>query len=116
MYTQPSISDLVRSVMIWLEKDVARELTVTRTQMNLQMALVVLQWVVQRVEREPELLVVEHNEMAALYRELADMFSGEHGAAGERLRARAEELGKAADLPIPPPPSAVSHAHHRLSE
>jgi hypothetical protein len=80
------------------------------------MALVVLQWVIQRVERDPELLALEHNEMAALYRELAEMFSGEHGAAGERLRARAEELGKAADLPIPPSPSAVSDAHHRLSE
>ena len=117
MYTQPSISDLVRSVMTWLERDVAKELTVSRTQMNLQMALAVLGWVIQRVEREPELLALEHNEMAALYRDLAGMFpGGETDAARERLRARAEELGNVADLPIPLSPSAVYSAHHRLSE
>ena len=113
MYTQPSISDLVRSVIIWLERDVAKELTVTRTQMNLQMALVVLQWVIQRVEREPELLALEHNEMAALYRDLAEMFSGEHGPTGERLRTRAQALGETADLPAPISLAEVSHAGER---
>ena len=41
---------------------------------------------------------------------------GEHGAAGERLLARAEELGNVDDLPIPLASAAVMSAHHRLSE
>jgi len=115
MYTQPSIQDVIRSVMIWLQRDLANEKLSSRAQMDLQVALTVLQWAVQRIESEPQLLAREHNEMVALYRGLAALMPDEPGARG-RIRVRSEELGSGNDLPIPPVAADVGAAHHRLSE
>lgn len=101
--------------MIWMQQDLAKEALSSRAQMDLQVALAVLQWTVQRIDCEPQILAIEHNELVALYRNLGELMASPLEAA-ERIRTRGKDLGNRAELPTPIPTEQLSSAYHELSD
>lgn len=118
MYTTPSITEVIQAVLASLSQDVAPELKTAKSQMSLQMAQALLQSAIQRIQRETQVLVAEHNEMITLYRTLGEKRRGEagEGDAAARIRQRGETLGARAELAAPLTQDALAAAHRELSE
>jgi len=115
MYTRPSIVDLLNAVMASLTHDIAGNLEGNHAKTCLSMAQVLLQCAIQRVQSELPQLLTEHNEMVALYREVADTLGDSTAAAAARVRKRGEQLGSRSDLSLPFSQEEVAEAHHMLS-
>lgn len=116
MYTKPTISDLIRAVMISLNKDIAPDLTSSRSKVAVLMAQTLLQSAIQRLDADPGIVAAEHNEMTALYRSLAATLGDQQGEAAERVRQRATTLGALPDVPAPYPAAELMDLHRKLSE
>jgi hypothetical protein len=102
--------------MASLREDIAPELPPGRGQVCLMMAQSLLQGAIQRLEGELQILVAEHNEMAALFRALAERLADASGLPAERIRQRGVSLGGCADIPAPVSQKELAETHHRLSQ
>ncbi len=116
MYTKPSISDLLRAVIVAMNREIAPDLSSSRSKVALLMAQTLLQGAIQRLQAEPATIAAEHNEMTALYRTLAQTLGECTGEAAERVRQRSLTLGALPDVPAPYPASELAELHHKLSE
>lgn len=116
MYTKPSIADSIRAVIVAMNREIAPDLTSSRSKVALLMAQTLLQGAIQRLQAEPAIVAAEHNEMAALYRNLAATLGDCPGEAAERVRQRSASLGAFPDVPAPYPAGELAELHHKLSE
>ena len=109
MHTNPSPDTLLEGVIISLSNDVMPNVTNAKAQATVAMAQSLL-------PHYQEYLVEEHNAMTAVLRGVAQAIGGSTGAAADRLRAMAADLGARPDLPTPLDPALVMSAHKTLSE
>ncbi len=116
MYTRPGVGDLIDGVIASLMRDVMPELTSQKAVVALVMAQSLLEGVKQRVPIEQQLMASEHNQMTALYREMAATLASAPGEAAERVRQRSAELGARADLPVMPAYDDLAAAYRELSQ
>ncbi|MBI5948299.1 MAG: hypothetical protein HY875_09185 [Chloroflexi bacterium] len=116
MLTKPTSSDMIEGVMTALAKDVLPELTSERAQVVVIMAQGVLQAVRQRIEVEQQAMAAEHNDMTALFREMAAALGETPGAEADRMRARARELGGQDDMPQVPSFATINGSYRELSQ
>jgi len=116
MYTRPSIVDLLESVMVSLERDLAGAIQSGHAKAKLAMLQATLGFAIQRVQNELPLLVAEHNELTALHRQLATMLRENSADAAARVRQRGDELGGRADVSLPFTPQEIAAACHAMSE
>ena len=116
MYTTPSVADIVDGVIASLMRDVMPELTSQKAVVALVMAQSLLEGIKQRVPIEQQLMASEHNQMTALYRQMARTVDSVRGEAADRIRQRAASLGALADLPVVPNFDDLSTAYRALSQ
>jgi hypothetical protein len=116
MYTKPSVGDLIDGVIASLMNDVMPELTSQKAVVALVMTQSLLEGIKQRVPIEQQLMASEHNQMTALYRQMARTVDSVPGAAAERVRQRAASLGALADLPTIPNFDGLGTAYRALSQ
>lgn len=115
MFTSPSVAEIIDGVIVALNKDVMPQLQSQKAVVSLVMAQALLEQVKQRVPLEQQIMAAEHNQMTALYRQMAQTLSGAQGTAAERIRARAAELGAREDLPALPAFDDLARAYRELS-
>ncbi len=116
MYTTPSVADMIDGVIASLMRDVMPELTSQKAVVALVMAKSLLEGIKQRVPLEQQLMASEHNQMTALYRQMARIVDSFPGDAAERIRERAATLGALADLPVIPNFDDLTAAYRTLSQ
>lgn len=115
MLTKPSASELVAAVITSLSSDVLPDLQSEKAQVVVVMMQSVLQTVIQRIPVEQQMMADEHNQMTAVFREMAELVGPVEGPEGERLRQRARDLGQRPDLRMPSFEETTS-AYHDLSQ
>ena len=75
-----------------------------------------LQTVVQRYPVEQQLMAAEHNEMAAVLREVAGIVVDAQSEAAGQIRERGEFLGRRDDFVAIPANEEIVNAHRELSQ
>jgi hypothetical protein len=102
MYAKPTIGDLIEGVIISLNRDVMPYVQGEKAPVAVQVIQGVLVNVAQRAAMEIPVVLAEHNEMTAVFRDMAAILGDTPGPEAERIRERAATLGERADLPLIP--------------
>ncbi|MGI8927349.1 MAG: hypothetical protein ACR2HN_12005 [Tepidiformaceae bacterium] len=116
MFTKMSADFLLEGVIISLTNDIMPELQSQRAQVVVAMMQGILQTVRQRLPVEQQIMAAEHNEMTAMYREVAAILGDATGGAAGRVRERAAALGARDDMAPVPAFEAITGPYHELSE
>ncbi len=116
MYTKPTVDDFLDAVSISLTNDIMPVLSDEKAQVAVAMMQQLLQCAKQIAHVEQQLMVDEHNEMAAAFRDIGAIVGESDGPAAERIRGRAQSLGGRPDLPAIPDWGTLSAAHGELSQ
>lgn len=116
MLTCPSPDDLVAAVIAALAEEVMPALRDEKAAAAAGMAIALLTEARQMLPDYERYLVEEHNDMAAVFREVGRIAGEGAGPAAVAIRGRAQELGAQPDLPRPLDPAALAEAHRRGSE
>ncbi|MCZ2107997.1 MAG: hypothetical protein LC118_00235 [Dehalococcoidia bacterium] len=116
MYTSPSIAEVIDGVIASLNRDVMPELQSQKAAVAVIMMQTLLEGVKQRVPIEQQMMAAEHNQMTAVYREMAQSIGSATGPEAERIRARAATLGAYPDLPQIPAFDDLARAYRELSQ
>lgn len=116
MYTSPSADDMLEAVQIALQKDIAPECTSERAQVAIAMAQALLQSARQVIPVAQQYMVEEHNQMLALYADIAKALEGCSEPEAQRIRQLASDIADRAPLPEMPPYNQIAAAHDKLTE
>ncbi|MGH2609309.1 MAG: hypothetical protein ACRDHF_09500 [Tepidiformaceae bacterium] len=116
MYSKPTIDDFLDAVSACLNNDIMPVLHDEKAQVSVAMMQQILQCAKQIAHVEQQLMAVEHNEMAATFRDVGAIVGESSGPAADRIRARARALGGRPDMPAIPEWATLSGAHQQLSE
>jgi hypothetical protein len=116
MYTKPTMEDFLDAVSVCLVNDIMPELQSEKAQVAVAMMQGLLQTARQVCHVEQQLMAAEHNEMAAMFRDIGAIIGESAGAEADRIRARSQELGARADMPEIPRWEDLSAAHRELSQ
>lgn len=116
MYNRPSIDDLLDAVSISLQNDILPELASEKAQLAVVLAQSMLQQVKQIVPVQQQLMVLEHNEMVAAFRDIGAIVGETPGPEADRIRARARDLGTLPELAPLPGFAELQATYLRLSE
>jgi hypothetical protein len=115
MYVTGGPDDLLEGVIIALQNDILPELTSQRAQVAAVMMQAVLQQVRQTIPAEQQIMALEHNEIAATYRDMAAILGTTAGPEADRIRALATTLGAHADIPVPLPYNDIRATYNEMS-
>lgn len=116
MFSVPSIADVIEGIQVSLQNDIMPEVHSQNAQVAVVMIQAMLQTLVQRYPVEQQLMAAEHNEMAAVLRDVAGMINGSTCEAATAVRKRGESLGARPDYaPIPTNDDIVA-SHRELSD
>ncbi len=116
MYTSPSTDDLLEGVIIALERDIMPECTSQRAQVAVVMAQAVLQMARQMIPVQLQYMCEEHNQMAALFREIGELIGESPGPEADRLRELAAKYGSRPAFPVIPSTQEVVEGHKELTQ
>lgn len=116
MFSTPSIADVIEGIATSLSKDIMPEVQSQNAQVAVVMIQALLQTLVQRYPVEQQLMAVEHNEMAAVLRDVAGMVGAASSEAAVAIRERGEALGARPDFPALPGNDEIVAAHRELSQ
>lgn len=116
MYTSPSIADVIDGVIASLNRDVIPELQSQKAVVAVIMMQTLLEGVKQRVPVEQQTMAAEHNQMTAVFRQMAQTIDGAAGPEADRVRERATTFGAYADLPQLPAFDDLTRAYRELSQ
>ena len=116
MYTSPSIAEVIDGVIASLNRDVIPELQSQKAVVAVIMMQTLLEGVKQRVPIEQQTMAAEHNQMTALFRQMAETIGDAPGPEAARIRQRASTFGSYADLPQLPAFDALTGAYRDLSQ
>jgi len=116
VYSHPSPDDMIESVLIALQKDIAPECMSERAQVAILMAQAVLQSARQLIPVMQQYMAQEHNEMLGLYGELAKVLEGSSEPEAAHIREMAADVADRAPLPEIPPYDEIVDAHDKLAQ
>jgi hypothetical protein len=114
MNTSPSIDDILAGVIMAIDDDILPALGNAKAQATAVMMQSLLQGLRQLIPVHDERLVDEHNAMTRVLCEMAEVLGGVDGPAADRVRKRADTLGRRDDLPSPLDRESATSAHHEL--
>ena len=115
MLTHPSSDELLEGCIISLQNDILPHLANEHAQVCAVMMQALLQCARQRIPVEQQIMAAEHNQLIALFRDLAPLANAE-SPAGKRLRERAQSCGARDELPTPPAFDDVVVSYRDLSQ
>lgn len=115
MWTTPSTNDLIESILISLNNDVAPDVRSDRAKTSLGMIQALLTCIAQRTPVEQQLMAAEHNQMTATIRDVAALTASASGPAAARIQERARTLGAMPDLAPIPAWEDIWTSHRELS-
>ncbi|OAI41335.1 hypothetical protein AYO38_03900 [bacterium SCGC AG-212-C10] len=115
MFTTPSPDDVLEALAYSLQADFLPELQSERAQVVAVMCQGLIQQLRQTIPVYLQIMAQEHNEMTAVYRDMAAIVGESAGPEADRIRARAQTLGQREDLPVLPSCQELSNAYRELS-
>lgn len=116
MYTKPGAADMIDGVLASLRNDIMPELTTQKAIVAVVMMQTLLEGVKQRIPVEQQIMAAEHNQMVALYGQMASTIGAAPGPEADRIRERATTLGAIEALPTLPNYDDLQAAYRELSE
>lgn len=116
MFSIPSIADVIEGINASLQNDVMPEVQSQNAQVAVVMIQALLQTIVQRYPVEQQLMAAEHDDMAAVLRDVAGMVNGSVCEAASAIRKRGEFLGAQPDFAPMPACADIVAAHRELSD
>jgi hypothetical protein len=116
VFTSPTTDDLIEGVIIALQQDILPECTSQKAQVSVVMAEATLQMVRRMIPVQLQYLCEEHNQMAALFREIGDLIGETPGPEADRIRELAQKFGARAEFPTVPPSEEVVAGHRDLTQ
>ncbi|GEM_PF-542072 len=115
MNSSPSIDNLIEGVIHAIGDELLPNLGDSpKAQATAAMAQSVLQGVRQMLEVADQNIALDHNEMVAAFRQMADDLGEAEGDAADRVRERCAQYGAVAEVPAPPDREAIMATHLEL--
>ncbi len=114
MNANPGPDGLLEGVIVGLQEEVLPFVSNAKAHAAVAMMQSILQGVRQMLPVYDAYLIDEHNSMTATLRSAAVPLRDVTGPEADRMRERADTLGKIADLPAPTDRAALIDAHIRL--
>lgn len=115
MFTTPSPDDVLEAVAFSIQNDFLPELQSERAQVAAVMCQALIQQVRQTLPVYQQLMAQEHNEMTAVYRDVAAIIGESAGPEADRIRSRAMSLGERGNLPQVPAYKELAEGYKELS-
>jgi hypothetical protein len=116
MLSRPTTAELIDGIQTALINDLIPELQSDRARTIAVMVQTMLQCIVQKTPLELQLMAAEHNDMARTLRDIGEIVGESEGAAADRIRRRAQDLGGRAEFAPLPAYEAIFDGHRDLSQ